>query len=254
MGHALRAARTPRPAAAGPSPPVRGAGDSGRPVEPRRGAALVARTGCTAGPEPQHRDLGLPAVDGRRLPRSAAPQRCVRGTERAPALGGASRTAGRRERLVRPAARLAVARAALAGGPADACQARAAARLPIPLRLRHLRPAAVSDRRLPRMLCAQPGAFTAAALDARLRDRRRARPDRADPHPVAAQARRVRAQGRDHRHGRRAACLLPAGRGPVRRIEARRPGRARPPACAQQLRIAQPEMGGSGSRRRRPGR
>ena len=67
------------------------------------------------------------------------------------------------------------------------------------------------------MLREEPGALATAALDARPRDRRRRRPHRADPHPPAAQARRVRAEGRDHHHRRHAARLLPARRGAVRR-------------------------------------
>ncbi len=58
-------------------------------------------------------------------------------------------------------------------------------------------------------------------------------------------------QGRDPRHGRRAAGLLPARRGAVRLVDPARPRGARPSACAQQLLAARAAPGRGRGRRRR---
>ena len=143
------------------------------------------------------------------------------------------RTGGARRRR---RAALGDARAPLARRPADARQARPVASLSVSVRLRH------GTTRS----CSRPRTFANAAraacralqvpqLDTRLRDRRRAGADRADPPAPAAAARRVRGEGADPRHHRRAARLLPAGRGAVRRVDAGRARGARSSARAQQL-------------------
>ena len=243
MGAALRAPRAAGAAAAGAAAPRDRAGGARRAAAGRGAAAVVARAGAPARAQPQHGDLGVPAADRRGLPRIAPAQRRLR---RAPRLavgarrGGAVRGFGSRPDVVRwrfsryrPRWSARVLRS-LSGRPtlAKPDQWR---RYPYPFVYGTYDPQLFPTEDF-RECCARSLARSQVphwTPDFETDDV----PDLVEQIRTAPvpEARRVPDEGRDPGHGRRAARLLPARRGAVRRVDPARPRGARPSACAQQL-------------------
>ena len=188
------------------------AGDRRRhPRPPDRGldaAAVLPGAGREAWRGARHGGAGLPAAGRPGLPDRARTARPLR----QPGSAGDTGQAAAEERR-RGAGRDRLEGAAQGRGQRHAApgQERELDQVLLPVRLRPVRPGAVSNRRMARMQPHGAGGAGDPQLGGRHDRSRRPAADRADPGAAAAAARHLRQSRRDHRHARRPARALHAG-------------------------------------------